>query len=358
MSPVSVSSSANDQSYRSPWSVFGEDNDMQESMLPAEDMEPLKGATHPARALLALNDPLSKSLTDWATHEWSGSMGTPTREAPVLIYPEFGADFITPLGASSGGTGSTLGGPHEAKSTPGDDSIEAGANERSCARIAASLLRSLESPGAPLQHSSQPSSTAHRRLLKNLDAVISTNKAAIEALHRISGCTCSVPGNHLIKISAVLFTVLAWYEACLGACDLPSEQGVVRTGSGEVGAIEARPHELDDLDEEGETANSMDRLDTKIDDDAMFVCIPPIQVGSLQLSPESRRQVVAQLVFTELATATKEIGSLTKRLGGMSSAPVGMRGHQESEAQLQFSLQAALQTRITTISRAAERASK
>lgn len=348
--PASVPSSANDRSPSSPWSVFGNDGgDLQDLIGNMTDMEALERTRLPTGAFSALNEPLPQNLPDWATQQWSYSMETPTREAAVPLSPESSADCITALCTSSEDTNSTLGTPHETNNTAGAGSIEDGGSERSCAKIAASILQSLESPGAPLKNHSQPSSAAHGRLLRDLDAVIRTNKAAIEVLRRISGCTCSVPGNHLVSISAVLFTVLAWYEACLGACDGTYEQGIVRAASGDLGASEVRRCEPDDGGVEAGTTRKKDSLD-------VLVCIPPIQVGSLELDAESRRKVVARIVFSELAKATKEIESLTAGFRDMSS--MGISRHQELEAQLQFSLQAALQTRIERISQAAERASK
>lgn len=55
-------------------------------------------------------------------------------------------------------------------------------------------------------------------------------------------------------------------------------------GSGELRASEARRHDFDDSVEEAEMVSPKDSPDPKTDDDdAAFVCIPPVQVGSLHL---------------------------------------------------------------------------
>ena len=352
-SPSSVSSSANDRPYPSPWSsFFGNDGEVQESVV---DME---GITQPVAALTTFHEPSQNDTMDWPTHQSPCSMETSTGEALVPLPPDTSPDFFSSLFASSGDTfGSSMPDTHGGtSSTSGTDSVEDGSSKPSCACIAASVLQSLESPGAPLKHNSQGSSATQGRLRRNLDTVISTNKAVMEILHRILSCTCSVPGNHLVIISAVLFMVLAWYEACLGACDGACERG--RARSGDLGESEMRRCDADVFEVEAGTVRPKDSLRTGTDGHAELVCIPPIQVGNLQLGVESTRQVVAQIVLTELVKATKVIESLTEQSCRMSSTMVGVSGHQELEAQLQYSLRATLQTRIEKMFQAAERASK
>ena len=355
-STPSVYSSANDQPYPSPWNFFGNDSDEQESLIGME------GITQPTLALAALHEPSQNQILDWATHQSSHSMGTSTGEAlfPVSPDPDTGPDYISSLFASSGDDSSsiTFDAHRGTSSTSESSSTEDGSGRACCSSIAASVLQSLESPGAPLKPNSQPSSAAQGRLCRNLDTVISTNKAVMEILHRISGCTCSVPGNHVIMISAVLFIVLAWYEACLAACGGASEHVVMKAASGYLDVSEMRRYDADISEVGARTVRPQDSPGTESDDLPQLVHIPPIQVGSLQLGVESRRQVVAQIVLTELAKVTKIIESLTERSYGMSSTILGVGGYQKPEAQLQVSLRAALQTRTEKISQAAERASK
>ena len=350
-SPPDLSSSANDRSYPSPWSFFSNDGDVQEPVVGMEGME--------AIGQNALQDSSQGKSIGWPMHQWSCSMETSMGENLLPLSPDTGPDFLSSLCTSSMDdfSSSTFDAHRGTSSTCGTNSPGDGSSKPGCTWIAASVLQCLESPGAPLEDNSHSLSVSQGRLRRNLDTVISTNKAVMEILHRISGCTCSVPGNHLVIISAVLFTVLAWYEACLGASDRTQKQGVGKAGSGEPGVMETRRGDADAFEEAG-TIGQKDGLGTRTDDHAELVCIPPIQVGSLQLGVESRRQVVAQIVLTELAKVTKVIESLTERPCGMSSTTVGVSGYQELEAQLQFSLRAALQTRIEKISQAAGRASK
>ena len=357
-SPPSLSSSANYRSYPSPWSFFDNDVDLQEPFVGMEGIEgtggieAIEAIMQPAATLTAHHEPSQNKMMDWPTPLWSCSMEASTRDVLVPIFPDNDPDLSSSLLASPGDTSSssssTLDTNGRTSSTSVDCSIEDESIKPGCACIAASVLQSLESPGAPIQDKSQPSSAAQRKLRRNLDTVISTNKAVLEILHRISGCTCSVPGNHLVIISAVLFMVLAWYEACLGACDRAYEQEVVK----------GRPKDPDGFEMDAGTVTQKDRLGTGTDDHAELVYIPPIQVGSLELGTEARRQVVAQIVLAELAKVAKLIGGLTERSGGVGAPLVGVGGCQELEGQLQFSLRAALQTRIKTISQAAEKASK
>ena len=355
-SPPDLASSANDRAYPSPWSFFGNDGDLQEPMVNMEGMEAIG---QPTAAMNTLQEsPQSKSI-GWPTHQWSCSMETPMGESLLPLSPDTSPDFLSSLcTASVDNFSSSTFDPHRGTSSTCETiSTGDGSSKPGCTWIAASVLQCLESPGAPLEDNSHSPSVSQGRLRRNLDTVISTNKTVMEILHRISGCTCSVPGNHLVIISAVLFTVLAWYEACLGASERAHKQGVGKAGSGEPGVMETRRGDADAFEEAG-TIGQKDGLGTRTDDHAELVYIPPIQVGSLQLGVESRRQVVAQIVLTELAKVTKVIESLTERPCGISSTMVGVSGYQELEAQLQFSLRAALQTRIEKISQAAARASK
>ena len=360
VSPPSVSSSANEQPCPSPWSFFGNDGDMQESvagMDAMESMESMVGMTQSAAALTALQ-PLQNKSMEWPTNQWSRSMETSTGEALVPISPVTSSDFISCLFASSGDnfSSSTLDTRRGTSISSEVSSIEEESSKAGCAWLAASILQSLESPGAPLKYNSQSSSASQGRLCRNLDTVISTNKAVLEVLQRIPGCTCSVPGNHHVIVSAVLFMVLAWYEACLGAFDRAWEQGVVKAGSGDSGVSKIRNRDANNFEVDATPVRHTDSVGTgPVDDHAELVSIPPIQVGSLQLGTESKRQVVAQIVLTELAKVTKVMESLTER---SSSTTVGVGGYQELEGQLQFSLRAALQTRIEKISQAAERLSR
>ena len=320
-------------------------------------MEAMEGMTQSAAALTALR-PLQNKLMEWPTDQWSRSMETSAREALVPISPVTSSDFISSLFASSGDnlSSSTFDTRRETSISSGVNSIEEESSKAGCAWLAASILQSLESPGAPLKYNSQSSSASQGRLCRNLDTVISTNKAVLEVLQRIPGCTCSVPGNHHVIVSAVLFMVLSWYEACLGAFDRAWEQGVVKTGSGDLGVSKIRNRDVDNFEVDASPVRQTDSLGTGPGDDrAELVAIPPIQVGSLQLGTESKRQVVAQIVLSELAKVMKVIESLTER---SSSTTVGVGGYQELEGQLQFSLRAALQTRIEKISQAAERLSR
>ena len=324
-----------------------------------EDMEVVKAA--------AVHDPLLDITMEPPVQQWSCSKEASSPEPPVPMSPYAISDFFSSPYPSSGdnlSNTSTLDTHLGTNSISETDLIEDGNSKSGCAWIAGSALQILESPGAPLRDKSHPSAAAEGRLHRNLDTVISTNKSVLKVLHRILGCTCSVPGNHLVVISAVLFMVLAWYEACLKACDRACEQSISNEGPGELGKTGVRAGDPDGFEEGTAIVRHKDSLhtgaqdDTEAEDHAELVCIPPIQVGSLQLGVESRRQVVAQIVLTELAKVTQLKESLTQQPSGISSRRDSVGGCQESGAQLQFSLRAALQTRIEKISQAAERASK
>ena len=366
VSSPSVFSSAFDQSYPSPWSFFDNGVDMQKSVVGMDDMEGFEDfedmeiSTQSAAVLTALHDPVMNGTMDPLVHQWSCSNETSSPEAPLSISPKAIPDFFSspfPSGDNCSNT-STLDTPHGTNSTSESDFIVDGDSRPGCAWIAGSALQTLESPGAPLKDSSMSCSSTEGRLHRNLDTVISTNKAVMKILHRILRCTCSVPGNHLVVISAVLFMVLAWYEACLKACDRACEQSVENAGAGDPGGSVIRRGDVDGCEEETDVLGQTDGFDTGAQDQAELVWIPPIQVGSLELGVESRRQVVAQIVLSELAKVTQLKESLTQHFSGMSSRRASVGGCQESGAQLQFSLRAALQTRIEKISLAAERASK
>ena len=346
VSPSNVFSSTHDQEYPSPWSLFYNDCEVQESAAIGLDgveaferMEGMEGMDGLTRPDTGHNEISQDQVMGLSSYQWSTDPST--EEALIPVTPNTSPDFISSIfSCSEDSPGSSLfDKSHGTSTTSIIDSLEDGNGKPGCAWIAASIMKSLESPGTPLEDKSQPS-FAYGRLCRNLDTVISTNKAAIKHLHRISGCTCSIPGNHFVLISAVLFMVLAWYEACLDACNRASEQGAVRPGSRD------STFEMD----AGNIEVKEDR-DAGSDERSMLVYIPPIQVGSLQLGAESRRQVVAQIVLTELAKVTRVIETLTER-------SCGVNGHQELEAQLQLSLRAALQNRIEKISQGAERVSK
>ena len=336
----SASPTAADRIHPSPWNYF-DNGDVQGPLVGMEDIDQSDSS------LTALNEPLSDIMKDWPTHHWSQSMESSAGGASIPMSPDTSVDFLSSLCTYTGDSSSTSD-PYQRALSPGFDFSGNDNSKPSCAWIAASVLQSLESPGAPLEHDSHQG-----KLRRNLDTVISTNKSVMEIVPRISRCTCSVPGNHLVIISSVLFIVLAWYEACLGACDRASEQ-VWKTGSENVGTKEKGRRAIDGS-KEADAILDNDSIYSGIDDRAKLVFIPPIRVGSLQLSLGSRRQVVAQMILTELAKVTNVMEGFTDRSSGTTS-PMG--GYQDLEGQLRFSLQVALQMRIEKIFQAAERASK
>ena len=345
LSSPSLSSLTSDQPYQSPRDLFGNDGDLHKSAVSME------GLAQPAASFAALHELSQDEMVDWSTHQWSGPMEISTEETFLPVTPDNSPNSLSSpfISSSNKFTNIMLDTEVGTSSIPDTDSVEDLSNRSGCAWIAASILRSLESPGAPLDHNSRPSSGGRDRLRRNLDTVISTNKAALDILHHVKECTCSVPSNNLVIISAVLFMVLAWYEACLYACTRECEQSVVKAGSEDEGVKQMRRWDADIFMEAG-------TLGRETDDYSELVCVPPIWVGSLQLGVESKRQVVARIMLTELARVTEVLESLNERPRRMSSTMIGVSRDRELEAQLQFSLQAAVQTRIENISQTAERA--
>ena len=406
----SVSSSANDPV---PGRVLGSETDWPDALLSMNEMDTVENIGHSAEGWSTLGEPFSHDILDWATLntlKWPGSVEPPTPDEPALLssepradrfpaltasteatgralgtHPETSRDAVTTLtgngasGASgtsgtsgissrsslgsggSGGSGGNGGGGTTGTSVSsigsggGDGGEGSEGSERSCARITASILQALESPGAPLKPNAQVS---HGPLLRSFDDVISTNKAAIKILSGITHCTCSDPNNHLVCVTAVLFTVLAWYEACLGASSMTDERGRAQTDRGDLGAWEGRSSDQEDGNRDAGQIRPKERLDLTVNQHSIWVHIPPIQVGSLQLGNESRRRVVARIVYEEIVCTAKQIQSLTERFRGLTFATLRVNGHQDLEAQLQSFLPAVLQSRIERISQLAERAFK
>ena len=349
----SASSSVTDQFYPSPWSFLDNDSDMQAPLTGMEELEDVEQSTG---AFTALHEPLQDTMNSWPTQHWPHSMESSTGQSLAPMSPNTSVDFLSSLCNSARDNTSSTYDPHYGSSSASVmDHMENSNNKPSCAWIAASVLQSLESPGAAFKQNSQPSSATQGKTRRNLDTVISTNKSVIQIVHRISRCTCSAPSNHLVMISSVLFIVLAWYEACLNACEHASEQAVRRAVSENQGVRGKRHQTTDFFGEEGETAIYNENYTY---DRAELVYIPPIQVGSLQLGMESKRQVVAQIVLTELAKVTKVMENVIEKSSSVSFMNFDGSGYQDLEAQLQYSLQVALQMRIEKISQAAEKAAK
>ena len=348
-SPFDVPTSTNVETYQEPWDLFTNELDLSDSLVGMEGFDTITPQT-PLNA--ALDTHLTK-LPDWDTQQWSTTAErTMTDPFAPLTPPESSPGFTSSLCQSRTSTSTSI---FDTTPTP--------TSKPGCAHIAASVLQSLESPGAPLiESASKPLS--NERLRRNLDTVISTNKSAMEILHRISSCTCSVPKNHLVMISAVLFMVLAWYEACLGACDRAC-------------ACASETSIASSLPSTNDSNANEETVEEVSPDCADLVHVPPIQVGSLCLGVETRRQVVKQIVLSELAKATAVIERLTEwspttsttgkgamcaeggieGCGGVDKTPKtgfgAVAGYQELEVQLQYSLQAALQKRIEEIAGAA-----
>ena len=355
ISSPSLSSSANDGPYPDSWNFFANDGDLWDPVAGTEGLENLKDIAHDA-ALATIRELSQSTIMDCQLHDSCRSMKTSTGKTRIPSSPDTSQDSTSSLFPSPKNTFSngTLGTYNGIRSTSGVDMMDDGSSKAGCAWIAASLMQSLESPGASLDNES----ATQERLRRDLDTVISTNKAVLETVRQISGCRCSVPSNHLVMISAVLFMVLGWYEACLTSCAHAHEHDAITTGSRDPGMSAMTHYDADFFDVGAGTVKWNDTLAEETDDYTQQpVCIPPIQVGNLQLGMESQRQVVAQIVMTEIGHVTTVIDDLIGGPMGMSSfMPSVVSGYQELETQLPFSLRGALQTRIEKIAQAAERA--
>lgn len=195
----SVSSSANDPV---PGRVFGSERDWPDALLSMNEMDTAENIVHSAEGWSALGKPFSHDILDWATLKWPGSVKPLTPDEPAPLSPEPRADFFPALTAStevtgralathpetsrdavatltgdgasgtssrssggsrgSGGNGSggTTGTSVSSICTEDGDGSEG--SERSCARIMASILQALESPGgtAETQRPSLPCTAA------------------------------------------------------------------------------------------------------------------------------------------------------------------------------------------------------
>ncbi|KAL6704003.1 hypothetical protein ACN47E_008854 [Coniothyrium glycines] len=86
-----------------------------------------------------------------------------------------------------------------------------------CTQYAFQTLNSLYAP--PDSQSFAQDLNGSTRGLPTLDAVISTNKNAVDKLYVLLGCQCSVNPHFSTTIAFTIVKILSWYQAIAGASD-------------------------------------------------------------------------------------------------------------------------------------------
>lgn len=100
--------------------------------------------------------------------------------------------------------------------------VSATIQNHDCTQFAFQTLNSLYAP--PTSSSSRNDTIGKSESLPTLDAVLSTNKAAIDKLFVLLGCPCSNNPHFSTTIAFTITKVLSWYQAIAGVsdgCDSP-----------------------------------------------------------------------------------------------------------------------------------------
>jgi hypothetical protein len=155
-----------------------------------------------------------------------------------------------------------------------------------CTQFAFQTLNSLYAPP-----SSQPSSNDFNGTsdgLPTLDAVLSTNKSAVDKLYVLLSCPCSANPHFSTTIAFTVTKILSWYQAIAGVNG--QEDGMINT------QMEAFTH-------------------------------TPIQLGDFRLEVEDEDTFRTQLILGELRKVEKLIDQFSERYGKTANpAETGIEG--------------------------------
>jgi hypothetical protein len=177
--------------------------------------------------------------------------------------------------------------------------VSASIPNHDCTQFAFQTLNSLYSPP-----SSQPSANDFNGTsegLPTLDAVLSTNKSAVDKLYVLLGCPCSVNPHFSTTIAFTVTKILSWYQAIAGVHE---QEDSVNT------SMEAFTH-------------------------------TPISLGDFRLEVEDEETFRAQLVLGELRKVEKLIDRFSERYcKSANAAETGIEGG------VYFSLEQLLRTRV------------
>lgn len=170
-----------------------------------------------------------------------------------------------------------------------------------CTQFAFQTLNSLYAPP-----DSQPSVSDFNGCsegLPTLDAVISTNKTAVDKLYVLLGCHCSVNPHFSTTIAFTIVKILSWYQAIAGAND------------------------------QSETTPTVTRMEAFTN--------TPISLGDFRLEPEDETAFRTNLVLSELRKVEKLIDKFAERYcKNANTAETGIDGG------VYGALEALLRTRV------------
>jgi hypothetical protein len=150
--------------------------------------------------------------------------------------------------------------------------VSATIQNHDCTQFAFQTLNSLYAPP-----SSQPLATEFNGTsegLPTLDAVLSTNKSAVDKLYVLLGCPCSANPHFSTTIAFTVTKILSWYQAIAGVHD--QDDGSINT------PLEAFTH-------------------------------TPISLGDFRLEVEDEDTFRTQLVLSELRKVEKLIDKFSER---------------------------------------------
>lgn len=170
-----------------------------------------------------------------------------------------------------------------------------------CTQYAFQTLNSLYAPpdSPPSVHDFNGSSDG----LPTLDAVISTNKTAVDKLYVLLSCPCSVNPHFSTTIAFTIVKILSWYQAIAGA------------------------------DDQSETTPTITRMEN--------FTHTPISLGNFRLEPEAEGAFRTNLVLSELRKVEKLIDKFSERYcKNANSAETGIDGG------VYGALEALLRTRV------------
>jgi hypothetical protein len=155
-----------------------------------------------------------------------------------------------------------------------------------CTQFAFQTLNSLYSPPAsqPMAGDFNGSSNG----LPTLDSVLSTNKAAVDKLFVLLGCSCSANPHFSTTIAFTIVKILSWYQAISGANQSEGDSPITQ--------MEAFTH-------------------------------TPISLGEFRLEGEDEHTFRTQIVLTELRKVEKLIDKFSERYcKGANAAETGIDG--------------------------------